>query len=491
MNRALYYGDNLEILRDYIPDETVDLVYLDPPFNSNAKYNVLFGEQDGTRAASQIEAFDDTWRWDQAAAEAYDELTDGNSDLKVTEAMLAFNSLLGPSNMLAYLSMMAPRLVELKRVLKPSGVIFLHCDPTASHYLKLLMDAIFGAGHFLNEIAWCYRGGGVPKTAFARKHDVIFFYAKGPKHFFECQYVPYSDSTKAVTEGTGTRVNKTKIDLERGAHMPDWWIDINSLQTWDAERLGYPTQKPVALLERIIKSSCPPGGVVLDPFCGCGTTIDAAERLGLDWIGIDITHLAIGLIKGRLADTHGLSGTSIEVLGEPTDLEGARELADADRFQFQAWALGLVNARKADSSKKGGDGGIDGKLFFADEAKSTSRKTIVLSVKSGKAKATDIRDLRAVVDREKAAIGALITLDTPSTKQIAEAASASFYTDPLGNKYPKLQILTIEDLLSGTTSIQYPAGSNVTFSKAPGIDAEAQGVQDELDLTAEADSDDV
>ena len=461
----LYYGDNLDVLRRHIPDESVDLIYLDPPFNSNATYNVLFAEH-GAGSPAQIKAFGDTWRWDQAAAYDYQATVEAGG--QVADALRAFRTVLGTNDMLAYLSMMAPRLVELRRVLRKTGSIYLHCDPTASHYLKLLMDAVFGVENFRNEIAWCYRGGGVPRNAFARKHDVLLFYAKGPDSFFKTQYVPYSEaSQKLVRSRGGVSIDEKPRDLKRGAHMPDWWTDINALQTWSPERLGYPTQKPTALLVRILEASSRKGATVLDPFCGCGTTIDAAQRLDRRWIGIDITHLAVGLIKHRLADTYGPNiAESYRVIGEPTDLAGARELASEDPFQFQAWALGLVGARVAGSDRKGGDKGIDGRLYFHDEPEGPT-KQIIFSVKSGHLVPNYVRDLRGVVDREAAQIGVLLSFDDPSPGMRAEAASAGFYDSPWGARHPRLQLLTVGELLGGR-GVDYPniAGGNVTHRRA-------------------------
>jgi len=467
---VLYYGDNLDVLRQHIADEAVDLVYLDPPFNSNATYNVLFSEQDGSRAAAQVLAFDDTWEWNQTAVEAYEETVERGGDVAV--CLQAMRTLLGGSGtagsaMLAYLSMMAPRLMELRRVLKPTGSIYLHCDPTASHYLKLLMDSVFGRAMFRNEIVWCYRGGGVPRNAFARKHDVILFYAKTKNALFYPQFVPYSEaSTALVVRRGGISIDNRERDLARGAHMPDWWTDINSLQTWSPERLGYPTQKPVALLERILAASSQPGDVVLDPFCGCGTAIDAAQRMGRKWIGIDITHLSINLIKHRLHDTFGES-LAFDVVGEPADLVGARKLAHDDPYQFQWWVLGLVGARPVEQ-KKGADHGIDGRLFFHDEQGGNS-KQVILSVKAGHVTVSHVRDLRGVLDREEAAIGVLVSMEPPTGPMRTEAADAGTYEAPWGQRYPRIQLLTVEQLLDGR-GIEMPAvgtmAANVTYRRA-------------------------
>jgi site-specific DNA-methyltransferase (adenine-specific) len=441
----LAYGDNLDVLKRHIASESVDLVYLDPPFNSNADYNVLFEER-GERAAAQIKAFGDTWRWDTVAAKAYQEVVEAGGEIATT--LRAFRTMLGTTDMLAYLSMMAPRLVELRRVLKPSGSLYLHCDPTASHYLKLLLDAIFEAKHFQNEIVWSYRTGGVSKRRWARKHDTLLFYSKDAKFKFQpLQERIYYDKPFFT--------NKQDADGRWFAdvYMRDVW-DIPAVINVSRERLGYPTQKPIALLERVIAASSQPGDVVLDPFCGCGTTIDAAQNLNRRWIGIDVTHLATGLIKHRLVSRYGPEvAASIRVLGEPTTVDDAETLADDDPYQFQAWALGLVGARTTDSIKKGGDKGIDGRLYFHEGAGSSTSQ-IILSVKAGHLVPAFVRDLRGVVEREAAQIGVLISFEEPTSGMRSEAASAGFYDAPNG-RYPRIQLRTIGDLLAGR-GIQYP-----------------------------------
>lgn len=541
---VLYYGDNLDVLRRHVADESTDLVYLDPPFNSNASYNVLFGHADGTQAAAQIKAFDDTWHWDQTAASAFEQVVKGGG--LVAQALAAFQTLLGPSTMLAYLSMMAPRLVRLRRALKSTGSIYLHCDPTASHYLKLLMDSIFGAENFRNEIVWRRTGSHNSAKRYGPLHDIILFYSKAPRPYFRSTFRPYlkghvdsyfkkSDShgrywTNALT-GAGTRKGESGspwrqydptdvgrhwavpgaitdgLDLDPGltqhekldaldaagfvdypkdgsVAMPtyrqyladspgiplqDIWAyqphtsgvlygtdeAIDEDVRWlgaqgDKERLGYPTQKPRGLLERIIESSCPPNGVVLDPFCGCGTTIAAAANLGRQWIGIDLTYLSISLIKSRLT---AMGSSDYTVLGEPTTADDAADLAKEDPYQFQWWALGLIGARPADG-KKGADHGIDGRLFFFDGDQKP--KQVIVSVKAGKVQVSHVRDLRGVVDREKAEIGVLISFNEPTHPMRAEAASAGFYTSPWG-QHPRLQLLTVAELLAGER-IDMPAG---------------------------------
>ncbi|TMK56043.1 MAG: site-specific DNA-methyltransferase [Actinobacteria bacterium] len=460
---ALFYGDNLDVMRRHVPDESVDLVYLDPPFNSNANYNVLFAEQDGSRSAAQVKAFGDTWRWDKAAAVAFEEVVEAGGE--TSKAMQAFRKLIGPSNMLAYLSMMAPRLVELRRVLKPEGSIYLHCDPTASHYLKLLMDSVFGGDRFLNEVIWFYKTGGASKRYWSRKHDSILFYSKTGKWRFSAQ-----KEKSYLMHKYG--FSNVKIEEDEGGaftwvNARDVW-DIPALRGNQPETLGYPTQKPVALLKRIIEGSCPEDGVVLDPFCGCGTTIDAAQRLGRRWIGIDITHLATNLIKNRLLDKFG--EVDFSVVGEPTTLTDAKQLAGEDRYQFQSWALGLVGARTADQ-RKGPDEGVDGRLYFHEKAGGKTRE-VVISVKSGTTGVGHVRELRGVVEREEAELGLLITLRKPTPKMRAEAATAGYYrsgSEGAGawGKHPRLQILTVAELLDGRRIDMPPLMGTLKFPAAP------------------------
>jgi site-specific DNA-methyltransferase (adenine-specific) len=556
----LYYGDNLDVLRRYVKDESVDLIYLDPPFNSNADYNVLYKEQDGSRAAAQIKAFGDTWRWDKSAAATYQEVVEAGG--KVSEAMQALRLLLGDNDVLAYLTMMAPRLVELQRVLKSTGSIYLHCDPGASHYLKILMDAVFGPEHFINEIVWRRTGAHNSNRSFGAIHDTLLFYGKSEEYSFhvlrrpymkkhvESRYQKAADGKMKFSSGgnvlTGAGItagdsgkpwrgfnpsakgrhwavpgfydslmpetylklssteklealyqaNLVEIDGtsawpimvrllgERdGTPVQDMWSyqpytegtvwgtnegidsDVAWLGPTDPERLGYPTQKPLGLLERIIAVSSDDHGVVLDPFCGCGTAIMAAEKNGCQWIGIDITHLAITLMKHRLADAFGKAPV-YEVIGEPVSLPDAQALADSDKYQFEWWALGLVGARPTDP-KKGSDKGIDGRLYFHDEGDGSKTKQVIFSVKGGHTDVSHVRDLRGVLDREHAELGVLITMQQPTQPMRTEAASGGFYHSPGWRRdYPKIQILTIDDLLSGK-GIQMPPLGNVTFKKAP------------------------
>jgi len=530
---TLYYGDNLDILRRYTKDETVDLVYLDPPFKSNQDYNVLFAEQNGSRSAAQIKAFEDTWRWDQEAARTYQETVETGPE-NVSKVMQAFRTFLGENDMLAYLSMMAPRLIELRRVLKPTGSVYLHCDPTAIHYLKLLLDAVFGPTNFRNEITWKRRVGMSSavheSNRFGVCTDIILFFAKTDETLFKPQYnrntpeyqeyirerFTMKDEHGRLFQATslvnpayrpnliydykgykspknGWMITKEKMeqwdregriyfpedkegrlrrksyaDELKGMPVQNLWTDIPEINSQAQERLGYPTQKPEALLERIIGASSNEGDVVLDPFCGCGTAVAVAQKLKRQWIGIDITHLAITLIRHRLQDAFG-NEAKYQIVGEPVSLPDAETLAKQDPYQFQWWALGLVGARPVEQ-KKGADKGIDGRLYFHDDPKAT--KQIVLSVKAGHTGSPHVMELLGVMNREKAEIGVFISLQEPTQSMRREAASAGFYKAPWGRDYPRLQLLTIADLLAGRT-VDFPR-ENVTFKKAPKEKGEAR-----------------
>jgi DNA modification methylase len=519
MENCLYYGDNLDILRRYIKDESVDLIYLDPPFNSKATYNMLFEEHDGSKSAAQFQAFEDTWHWDHTAAAAYQEVAERGE--KVSQAIIAMRQMLGDTDMLAYLSMMAIRLIELRRVLKPTGTIYLHCDPTASHYLKIVMDAIFGGKNYLNEICWQRFNFHADAKRWGNLHDILLMYGKNyEQYLFNAQRKDYNekyiqshfkedDEGRMFTldnpvgkgqgparvffgelldppKGTHWRYSQDKIDLlskegkifitgtgrprikryldeMKGQVIGDVWTDVPVINSQAQERLGYPTQKPIALLERIIQASSKPGDLVLDPFCGCGTAVVAAQKLGRQWIGIDVTHVAITVMKRRLIDTFE-PDPNFRVIGEPTTMEDARELAETDPYQFQWWALGLVGARPIEQ-KKGADKGIDGRLYFHD-TDGGETKQVIFSVKAGNTNAAHVRDLHGVIDRDNAAIGVLITMEEPTKPMRSEAASGGSYTSPWGT-HPKLQILTVKELLDGKRIDMPPVRQvNVTYRKA-------------------------
>jgi DNA modification methylase len=467
---TLHYGDNLDILRQHVGDASVDLVYLDPPFQSGKDYNVIFQSQSRTgkpeHERAQAQAFKDTWTWGHETEASYAET------LRLAgpgaQTLRALRSVLGESDIMAYLCMMAPRLVELRRVLKRSGSLYLHCDPTASHYLKVLLDGVFGAACFRNEIIWRYRRWPARARRFQRMHDVLLFYTASAtgEQTFNTLY-GYEKLAESTLKTFGTK--KQRADFSSGRRKPsvedtetagpplsDFW-DIEEVaasgpplsDAWEVgviaaigkERTGYPTQKPEALLERVVRASSGEGDVVLDPFCGCGTAIAVADRLGRRWIGIDSTHLAINIIRDRMKHAR------FEVRGEPQDLEGARQLAQGDPFQFRWWILGLMGARPGDR-KRGADSGIDGELFFRDGPHSMTERRIVISVKSGKLQPAQLRELRGVLDRETAAIGVLVTLEPPSQAMTVEAARAGFYESHRG-RHPRLQIVTAEQIFDG------------------------------------------
>jgi DNA modification methylase len=474
MSNKLYYGDNLDILPRYVADESVDLIYLDPPFNSNADYNILFSEHDGTGAAAQIKAFVDTWQWDEAAARTYEAVVEQGGT--VSQAMQAFRMLLGGSDLLAYLTMMAPRLVELRRVLKRTGSIYLHCDATAGHYLKILMDAVFGPKNFRNEIIWYYynKMHDRRKGLFPNANDTILFYVKDIDAEFtfhqlkEMREKPVKQLARKKFEGRMVNVKDAEghvvYRLKEDRTIDNVWR-LPCLQPAAAERLGYPTQKPESVLERIILASSNEGDLLLDPFCGCGTAVAVSQRLKRRWIGIDITHLAINLIKNRMKDAFGAKA-KYEIVGEPVSVADAEELAATKPYQFQYWALGLVPGARPAEIKKGADKGIDGRLYFHDEGESGKTKQVIFSVKAGQLHAPYVRDLRGVIDREKAELGVLISMQTPTQPMRAEAASAGFYDSPWGTKHPRLQLLTVEELLNGKRVDMPPTGDLRTFKKA-------------------------
>jgi len=452
----LYYGDNLDILREHIQDESVDLIYLDPPFKSDQSYNILFQERNGTKSRAQIKAFEDTWCWDLGAEETWIEIVEKNPNRKLADLMIAMRKFLGTNDMMAYLVMMAIRLQELHRVLKPKGSVYLHCDPTASHYLKLLMDAVFGHRRFCNEIVWGYRTGGTSKRHFARKHDILLFYSRKSERIFNVErYKSYQKKKYNYSAKYPEHYDEKRKAWYHLAFCRDVWDDLPALGTETKERLGYPTQKPEVLLERIIRASSNEGDIVLDPFCGCGTTITVAEKLKRKWIGIDITHLAVTLMEYRLRDTFGDS-VHYEVVGVPVSVKDAEDLAKRDRFQFQSWALRLVKAKPEPSDVA--DRGIDGTIYFHDDPEGKETKEIIVQVKSGGINPGVVRDLKGVVEREKAQIGVLVTLQKPTKGMREEAASSGFYRSPMGKQYPKIQILTIEGLFNGKGIKRPPEG---------------------------------
>lgn len=544
---TLFYGDNLKVLREYIPDESVDLIYLDPPFNSNRNYNVLFKDERGTDSEAQIVAFEDTWHWNETAQHTYDDLRN-LAPYQVARMIELLHDFIGTNQMMAYLVMMAARLVELHRVLKSSGSLYLHCDPKASHYLKIILDSIFGPEQFRNEIIWKRTSARSDSRRWNHIHDTILFYSKSNTFTWNTLFTTYDkEYTKNfyryVEPGTGRRYasdNLTASGTREGSSGDTWrgidvrakglhwkytterldeldsegriiWptkqdgvprykryldempgiaaqsliTDISPLSAHSREKLGYPTQKPLALLERIIQVSSNLGDVVLDPFCGCGTAVAAAQKLGRRWIGIDVTHLSIALQKYRLQEM--FPGSTFRVVGEPQDIGAAQQLARDDRYQFQWWALSLVRAKPlggqegSKTGKKGSDRGIDGVITFIDDATDKSKRVLV-QVKSGHVKPGDVRDLAGTVQRENAAIGVFITLEPPTRDMLTEAVSAgSYYSPGWHSDYPKIQILTIAELLKGA-KVQMPMQYG-TFKQAKRV-REVMGEQQELELLA-------
>lgn len=529
----LFFGDNLEVLRDHVKDESVDLVYLDPPFNSDATYNVLFKEPTGGGAQAQAEAFCDTWTWGPMAAAAYEDVLQSNEAIALV--MKGLRDWLGRGAMMAYITMMAARLVELRRVLKPEGSLYLHCDPTAGHYLKIVLDAIFEPRNFVAEIVWRRTNARGTKAKWPRLHDTIFHYSKSEAFAFntimakaEKSKLPHTlitgkDGQKYQTfELTGAGITKEgesgkpwhrhdpskmgrhwgysrsqleEWDLAGLIHWPkdggfprrraeepfdpesrqvvvgDVWTDIDRLNQTAKERLGYPTQKPVALLERIITASSSPGQVVLDPFCGCGTTVDAAESLGRNWIGIDVTHYAVTLIEERLKRRHPKAKFSVH--GRPADLNSARDLARRDKHQFQWWAAWFAGAQSYREEKKGADRGIDGNVLFANGPYGHGR--IIISVKGGENIGVQmVRDLRGVIEREEAEMGVLVTLVVPTGPMLAEAADAGFVRKSAHGRLPRLQVVSIEDLFDGKLAKLPPLPQGLTGLRSKRAQADPQ-----------------
>lgn len=509
----LYYGDNLEVLAK-LPSQSVDLVYLDPPFNSARNYNVIFAR--GTDAhndvGAQIEAFTDTWTWTPTTEAQFTEYVSGGLPVAVADALAAFRTLLGENDALAYLVNMAPRLVHLQRVLRPNGSLWLHCDPVMSHYLKVMLDAIVDPRHFRNEIIWLRTASkGLQTSRLANNHDVILVCSKGdsPTWNGDAAFEPYDEDdldaktidkysqrdpdgrrfqltslinpsndrpnltyeflgvtrvwrwTKdrmqaayeagTVVQTAPGRVPRLKryLDEQRGKPLGDVWVDIPPLNARAAERLGYPTQKPLALMERILKLASTPESVVLDPFAGCGTTIDAAEKLGRAWIGIDITYIAIDLIEKRLVHTHGHELRPYVVSGIPRDAAGAQALFDANKFDFERWAVSRINAQP--NQKQVGDKGMDGVARFPLANTGTDFGRILVSVKGGRQlNPSMVRDLRGTVESQKAEMGVLITQHPATPGMTEEANRSGTYAHPAhGQTYPRIQIITTTDLLAG------------------------------------------
>ncbi|MDX2004883.1 MAG: DNA methyltransferase [Meiothermus sp.] len=542
---TLYYGDNLVVLREHIASASVDLIYLDPPFNSKTEYNHIFKDHSGRTSGAQIKAFTDTWSWNQETELMLDQIPAANGKLG---EFLEFTTrvMLGKNSLAAYLVMMGVRLIELHRVLKPTGSLYLHCDSTASHYLKVMLDILFGVDNCRSEIIWKRQSAhSDAKLSFPDVTDTLLFYAKSQATSFNPQYTDYDpeyvqkfyrhddgdgrglyrlDNMAAPAGGGMAAINKTTgkpngwyswmgfsppdkgwrykpetmqrlhdegrihyprkldgsfdfskrlalkrfLEEQEGSIVPNVWNDIGPVQAQSRERLGYPTQKPLALLERIIEASSRPGEVVLDPFCGCGTAVAAAQKLGRRWIGIDITTLSIALIQARLFRDHALRvGRHYHLEGTPVDLEGARFLFHQDPYQFQFWISGLLGAQPYGASgdgrgKKGGDTGIDGLMYFRTPAGEKLERVIV-SVKGGRnLNPGMVRDLYGTVERERAALGVLVVMEEPTRGMREEAHRAGLYKYG-GSGVGRIQILSVEQILEGAQPRLPGSATNVSL----------------------------
>lgn len=506
---ALYFGDNLDVLRRHIDDGSVDLVYLDPPFNSKANYNVLYRDPAGGASVAQVQAFEDTWHWGPDAAAAFDEVVAGGSP--AVGILRSLRSFLGDNDLMAYLTMMTVRFVELHRVLKGTGSLYLHCDPTASHYIKVILDGIFGPDNFRSELIWKRTSAHSSAKRWGPVHDVILFYTKSNRFTWNKQFQPYDrdyvdafythvddDSRRwrrSDLTGAGTRNGETGevwrginvtakgrhwayppskleemdkagqihwpakkggmpmfkryLDAQAGQPASDLITDIPPMHNLAEERLGYPTQKPVALLKRIVMASSNAGDVVLDPFCGCGTAVHAAQELGRRWIGIDVTHIAIQIILDRLKKH--FPAEKPDVFGRPEDLAGAHELARRDKYQFQWWAASLLGGQARGGNKKGADRGVDGELYFKRGNNQYGRA--VISVKGGENLSPSmIRDLAGTRDREGAEMGIFICLATPTSQMRSTAASYGTFD----SGYQRVAIVTVDELLQRQMRLALP-----------------------------------
>ncbi|MDB9523601.1 DNA methyltransferase [Dolichospermum circinale CS-1225] len=470
MVNQLYYGDNLEVLRRYIKDESVDLCYIDPPFNSKRNYNQIYNNI-GAEDKAQAQAFIDTWEWDDHAIHGINEILINYHGLFTQQCIALITGLsnvLGKGSLLAYLVSMTLRITEIHRVLKPTGSFYLHCDPTASHYLKLILDGVFCSqrGEFQNEIIWSYNTGGKGKSRFLRKHDVILWYSKTKNYLFNRNEIsiPRKIGTAHLKYGVDEDGREYYEDfsprksgkqyrwyLDEGLTPMDVWIDIQAINPSATERLGYPTQKPEALLERIIKASSNENDIVLDAYCGCGTTVAVCQKLDRQWIGIDITYQSISLILKRLEDSFPGVLKTIKLHGIPKDIESARALAnktdDRTRKEFEKWAiLTYTNNKAVINAKKGADKGIDGIVYFQGDKNDPEK--IIFQVKSGKVKSGDIRDLLGTMTLETASLAIFITLEEPTKDMLKTAKSAGFYQSKyMSHTCDKIQIVTIKEII--------------------------------------------
>lgn len=476
MNK-LYFGDCLDVIKklhnDY-PRGFIDLVYIDPPFNSKRNYNILFEAADLKDTKAQKEAFADTWS-NVSYKDTLEELKD--LDLDLFRLLENLDSIRLSKSAVAYLTTMAIRIHYIHKVLKDTGSFYLHCDPNMSHYLKIICDLIFGKDNFRNEIAWCYRKWAISAKQFVRNHDTILFYAKSDINAFNPKYVPLSEGTlkrwkgkkqKAVFNEQNERLASSETQDSEGSPMPDWW-EISIINPAAKERLGYPTQKPEALLTRIIEASSNKGDLIADFFCGCGTTVSVAQKLKRQWIGVDISHLAIGLIERRLlASTKNKKKLreSYEIHGLPKDLASAIQLAaktEGGRLKFQDWII-ETKIGGVHNPKKTADGGWDGHITFTH---GSGKEIALIEVKSGNVNVKNIREFIHVVNKQKVDLGIFVCFEMQVTDPMRrEAKDQGYYRKEIwGNKFDKIQILTVEALLNGE-NINVPHTQSSTFKIA-------------------------
>lgn len=538
----LYYGDNLHVLRERIPDETVDLIYLDPPFNSARNYNLLFKQVKGDPSPAQIMAFEDTWTWSPLL---YEQFREDDRCARLFPLVAALYEILGPSEMMAYVLMMAPRLLELHRVLKRTGSLYLHCDPVASHYLKIILDVVFGPDNFKSEVVWKRTSAHSSAKRFGPVHDTILYYSQSSEYTWNPQYLPLSDDYVATffdqvddkgrrykrmdLTGAGTRNGPSgdpwrgidvrakgrhwaylpseldKLDEEGRIHWPakdggmprlkqypedipgvalqDVITDIRPIHNLAAERRGYPTQKPLALLERILAASSREGDTVLDPFCGCGTALVAAERMGRKWIGIDVTYLAINEVIYRL-NTERVEGKPLEyqLVGSPTDALGAQKLFEQTAHQnhkpFEQFCVTLVHGEYRE--KKGADRGIDGVINLWD-ARGKLRR-IVIQVKGGNALTLSaVRDFASVIRDNDAVMGLVISMREPTAEMRLVAEQQGFADWHTDRKYPRMQLRTVRQLLEHPRE-PFEIPESYRVPKSTGLGALVESRQESLDL---------
>lgn len=465
---ALYYGDNLEVLRRHVKDETVDLCYLDPPFNSKRQYFQIYNNI-GTEDRARAQAFTDTWIWDDMAIAGFDEILDnanGRFSVRSVDLATGLHKVLGRGSLLAYLVSLTLRVTELHRTLKETGSLYLHCDPTASHYIKLMLDAIFvpSGGEFQNEIIWNYQTGGASKERYARKHDVIFFYTKSKAFTFNGDAIREPRSEKAMKRAQnpkGARIAADDVDK-----LPTDVFRIPALNPMARERMGYPTQKPEILLERIVAASSNEGDVILDAYSGCGTTVVVAQRTNRKWIGIDITYQSISLVLKRLEATFSARVADAVVLnGIPRNMGSAEALArkkdDRLRKEFEKWAvLTYTKNRAVINQKKGADGGIDGVAYFKTGSRDNAK--IIFQVKSGTVAREDVAALRGDMERIGAAMSVLITLENPTAPMIRDAEAAEqFKLEEFAKTHDRITIVTIKDIIEGGKRLELPMSLEV------------------------------